>query len=72
MSQKERILDYLKSGKTLTRLNAWDEIGCIETPARISELRGQGHKIDTEMVSVVNRYGEKVSIAKWTYRQPSE
>lgn len=67
MSQKTRILDYLKSGKVLNRLNAWDEIGCIETPARISELRGDGHNITTTMKSVVNRYGESVRVAEWTY-----
>ena len=32
MSQKDRVLQYLKQGKALTRLNAWDELGVIETP----------------------------------------
>jgi len=67
MSQKKRILSYLKSGKALNRLNAWDEIGCIETPARISELRGDGHNITTTMKSVTNRYGESVRVAEWRY-----
>ena len=65
MTQKQRILDYLKSGKVLTRLNSWDELGVLEAPARITELRQDGHAITTEMVPVVNRYGEKVRIAKW-------
>ena len=65
MSQATRLLKYLKSGKTLTRLKAWDTLGILETPARISELRQAGHNIITEMVPVVNRYGETVRIAKW-------
>ena len=65
MSQKDRVLQYLKQGKTLTRLNAWDELGVIETPARISELRHEGHKIQTAMKPVINRYGESVRIAEW-------
>ena len=65
MSQKKRILQYLKEGKTLNRLNAWDELGCIETPARISELRHEGHIILTNMKTVHNRYGEVVRIAEW-------
>jgi hypothetical protein len=65
MSQKDRVLQYLKQGKTLTRLNAWDELGVIETPARISELRGEGHDIQTTMTPVLNRYGESVRIAEW-------
>ncbi len=65
-SQKERILDYLKSGKVLTRLNSWEELGVLEAPARISELRQDGYAIQTEMVSVKNRYFEDCRIAKWS------
>ena len=65
-SQKERILDYLKSGKVLTRLNSWTELGVLEAPARISELRQDGWAIRTDMVTVTNRYGEAVRIAKWS------
>jgi len=66
MSQRDRILDWLKSGKTLNRLNSWDQLGVIEAPARISELRAAGHLIETKMVTVRNRYGEDVRIALWT------
>lgn len=68
MSQQKRILNYLKQGNELTRLNCWQELGIIEAPARISELRAAGHKIHTEMVTIWNVYGEKVRIAKWTLR----
>lgn len=66
MSQRQRILSYLEEGNALTRLNSWEQLGIIEAPARISELRAAGHKIKTEKVSVTNRYGEKVQVAKWT------
>jgi hypothetical protein len=65
MTQQERILEYLKEGKTLTRLNAWDNLGILEAPARISELRNKGHNIQTGFKTVLNRYGEKVKIAEW-------
>ena len=65
MSQKDRVLQYLKKGNVLTRLNAWDELGVIETPARISELRHEGHPIQTSMKPIINRYGETVRIAEW-------
>ena len=65
MSQKDRVLQYLKKGKVLTRLNAWDELGVIETPARIHELRSEGHPIQSTRKQVVNRYGETVTIAEW-------
>jgi len=72
MGQKQRVIDYLKSGKVLNRLNAWRELGILEAPARISELRSEGYEIDTRRIQVINRHGEKVSIAEWRYTGPSE
>jgi hypothetical protein len=66
MSQQDRILNYLKEGRTLTRLNSWTELGILEAPARISELRAQGHQIKTQMIPVRNRFDEVVKIAQWT------
>jgi len=68
MSQQKRILSYLEQGNTLTRLNSWEELNVLEAPARISELRAAGHEIHTEMVTINNKYGEKVRIAKWSLR----
>ena len=64
-SQSDRIRAYLDSGKTLTRLNAWSELGILEAPARISELRSCGYLISTTMIRVFNRYGEPVRVAEW-------
>jgi acetyl-CoA carboxylase carboxyltransferase component len=72
MTQRERILNYLNDGKELTRLNCWDELGILEAPARISELRSEGHFIVTDMIEVTNRYGETVKVAKWSMPNDSE
>jgi hypothetical protein len=66
MTQKERVLQFLQDGGKLTRLNAWDELGVLETPARIWDLRAEGHNIKTKLTPIKNRYGEKVHIATWT------
>ncbi len=66
MTQRDRILKYLQSGQTLTRLNSWNELGVLEAPARISELRAAGWPIITTMYTVTNRYGEKVRVARWS------
>ena len=66
MSQQDRILTYLQDGKALTRLNSWTELGILEAPARISELRAKGHQIKTQMIPVRNRFDEVVNIAHWT------
>ena len=66
MTQKERIYHYLKDGGVLNRLNAWEELGILEAPARISELRSEGVPIETKRIKVHNRYNESVIIAEWS------
>lgn len=66
LNQSQRILKYLSMGKTLTRLNAWARLGILEAPARISELRAEGHNIHTKMITVHNKYGQKVRVAEWS------
>jgi hypothetical protein len=66
MTQRSRVREYLEAGNKLTRLSAWDELGILECPARISELRREGMEIITKRKVVTNRYGEKVSIAEWS------
>jgi hypothetical protein len=65
LTQSQRIHEYLADGNVLNRLDAWDELGVLEAPARISELRKRGVPIQTRMVPVVNRYGETVRVAEW-------
>jgi hypothetical protein len=57
-NQKQRILRFLQSGNTLTRLISWSRLGVLEAPARISELRADGHPIKTKM--------KTVHIAEWS------
>lgn len=66
MTQKQRIKEYLEAGNILTRLDSWSELGVLEAPARISELRAEGVDIKTKMITVVNRYNEKVRVAEWS------
>lgn len=66
MTQKERIIDFLETGRKLDRLNSWYELGILELPARIHELRAEGYPIVTKLVPVENRYGEKVKVAEYS------
>ena len=51
ITQNQQILDYLKSGKTITPLTALKKFGCFRLSARILNLRQQGHAIITENVT---------------------
>lgn len=69
MNQRDRIKQYLDDGLTLNRLEGWSTLGILETPARICEIRAEGYPVTTKMITVTNRYGEKVRIAQWTKGQ---
>ena len=51
LTQNQKILEYLKSGKKLTPLEALNKFGCLRLSARIFNLKEQGHAIITENVT---------------------
>jgi hypothetical protein len=55
MTQSQRILIYLKTGKSLTPLEALKKFGCFRLAARISDLRSQGHTIWTNYITKDNK-----------------
>jgi hypothetical protein len=55
MTQAQRILIYLKTGKSLTPLEALKKFGCFRLAARISDLRSQGHTIWTNYITKDNK-----------------
>jgi predicted ArsR family transcriptional regulator len=65
-NQRQKVLEYLSSGKALTREQAMTELGIMNVTARIAELRNEGYVIEPNIKSHTNRYGDKVSSATWT------
>ena len=51
LTQNQQILDYLKSGKTITPLTALKKFGCFRLSARIFNLREQGNAIITNNIT---------------------
>lgn len=49
MSQKQAILEYLLSGKSITPLEALDLFKCFRLGARIWDLKKEGHDIKSEL-----------------------
>lgn len=49
-SQTKAIETHLKSGRTITPLEALQVYGCFRLGARIWDLKNQGLDIDTEMI----------------------
>ena len=55
MSQSDEILAYLKTGATLTPLEALSRFGCLRLAARCRDMREAGYRIET----TIRRNGRK-------------
>ena len=67
MTQCERVMDYLeKHPLGITQFEAIKDLGILRLASRISDLRRQNIKIDREMVTVKNRFGEDCCVARYT------
>lgn len=69
MTQVERIIDYMKRNGSITQIDAYNEIGCTRLPARISDIKAMGVGIDKVMETRENRFGEKVSFARYSLKK---
>ena len=66
MSQKSDILAALQHGDKLTRDDISARFDCRKAPARIAELRQDGHPINTETMHWETVRGVKKSCARWS------
>jgi hypothetical protein len=46
ISQEQQILEYLRTGKSITPIDALKMFGCFRLGARIWDLRHKGHRIE--------------------------
>lgn len=61
-SQCDRLLTYLKSGKCITSLQAFNELGIVRLGSRIHELKKRRDDIKEKWIIVTNRFGEKCRV----------
>lgn len=66
MTQTEQVLQFMHENGSITQAEAVDEIGCYRLSARIKDLRDMGVPIKSKIESKVNRYGRKVSFARYS------
>ena len=65
-TQEERVLDWMKSKREITSAIAYDELGIIQLPKRIWNLKRMGYTIKTEWREGKNRYKEKVRFCAYS------
>ena len=66
LSQKDKVLRHLKEVGPITPLEAFNDYAIMRLTSRICELKDEGHKIKSELISSKNRFGEKASFSKYT------
>ena len=57
VTQRERVLDYIRETGSITQLEAIKELGVLRLSAVIFDLKKEGNAIKSELVPVNTRYG---------------
>lgn len=65
MTQKERIIDYIKQFGSITSLDAYKDLGITQLGARIDGLKKDGYRFKTECESCKNRFGDKTDYKRY-------
>jgi len=65
LSQKARILKHLERYGKIDPLKAWTNYGVYRLSDVIFRLRKDGYEIETGDKVVVNKYGEKCTVAEY-------
>lgn len=65
MTQKERIINYIKQFGSITSLDAYKDLGITQLGARIDQLKKDGYKFKAEWESGKNRFGDKTDYKRY-------
>ena len=66
MKQCEIVLRHMEELGSITSLEAMQEYGIMRLASRITDLKKAGYPIRREMVTRKNRYGETVTLARYS------
>ena len=58
MNQCEKVKDYMQRFGTISTYQAFTDLGITRLASRISDLRSDGVKIGSKLVTSKNRFGE--------------
>lgn len=67
MTQKDRVLRYIKDFGSITSIQAAVDLGITQLSARIVELERMGYVFNKEMCFGQNRYGERTHWMKYSF-----
>lgn len=67
-TQAQRVLDYIDTFGSITQLEALKDLGVMRLASRISDLKKQGYPIQSETITVQNRFEEDCYIKRYSLR----
>jgi hypothetical protein len=65
-TQADRVLAYITHFGSITQYEAFLDLGVMRLASRISDLKRNGIPIQSETVTVKNRFGENCSIKRYS------
>lgn len=65
VTQRDRVLQYIKENTYITSYEAYKFIGCTQLATRISELKARGYKFRKERIKTKNMYGDNTHYDKY-------
>ena len=65
MTQKQRIIDYIREFGSITSWEAYQDLGIMQLGARIDGLERDGYVFRKEWEEKKNRFGEPVSFKRY-------
>lgn len=68
--QTDRVMEYISTFGSITALEAMRDIGVMRLSGRICDLQRKGVRIYKARESVLNRYGEKCWIVRYSLEDP--
>ena len=67
-TQAQRVLNYIETFGAITQLEALKDLGVMRLASRISDLKKQGYAIQSETITVKNRFEEDCYIKQYRLR----
>jgi len=60
VTHKQRVLDAMQNGRTISPWYAINQLGNTRLAATIFNLKKDGHEISSEIVEGTNKFGDKI------------
>lgn len=69
ITQRDRVLQFIREFGSITSMQAYSEIGCTQLATRISELKERGYEFEKTRIKTKNRYGDNTHYDEYRLRK---